>query len=295
MLDAHRAAADSNVRTLPPRSRGPGVPDRTRFRETSWHTRAAALRAGRLGPAHQTPAGRGFELDELYQAQLSKEWPSGQAERPVHRRLLWPLKESRPVDVVGSGARPAVRRRPESGQSTSHQREPYLQEVPVLFGVDLAKREIAKATTRPWWSRVHPDVAVHARRGGADRCRVLGTAFRRTTTCRCCPPDLDDDSFRGEVICFTFDGDGCMPEKRRSGIRGANQSSPAQTYVAVGARRHGPVASCGRPRAVVAVRDLVRPAHAASVRHPHHVTEYDLDSVDCQVTAGRARCRSSPG
>jgi DNA primase len=106
MLDAHRAAAEFYEEQL-------DSPDAGKAREylTERGFDEATARAFGCGYA---PAGwdkltkhllgRGFDLEELYKAQLAREGRQGRPMDKFHRRLLWPLKDLG-GDVVGFGAR----------------------------------------------------------------------------------------------------------------------------------------------------------------------------------------------
>jgi DNA primase len=94
---------------------------------------------------------------------------------------------------------------------------------------------------------------------------------------------LDDDAFRGEVI-FTFDGDEAGRKAALKAFEG-DQQFAAQTYVAVAPDGMDPC-ELRQAKGVVAVRDLVArrtPLFEFAIRSL--LTEYDLDSVDGQVTA----------
>ena len=86
--------------------------------------------------------GRGFELAELYQAQLAKEGPRGPIDR-FHRRLLWPIRDLG-GDVVGFGARRLFDDDRIEAKYLNTGESPVYKKSQVLFGIDKAKREIAR-------------------------------------------------------------------------------------------------------------------------------------------------------
>ena len=69
-------------------------------------------------------------------------------------RLIWPIRDLT-GEVVGFGAR-KLRDADDPGPKYLNTPEtPLYKKSQVLYGVDLAKREIARATRR-WWSRATP-------------------------------------------------------------------------------------------------------------------------------------------
>ena len=127
---------------------------------------------------------------------------------PIDRfrnRLTWPIRDIS-GDVVGFGARKLASDDIDDGPKYLNTPEtPIYKKSQVLYGLDLAKKEIAKkrqavivegytdvmAAHLP----VYPTaVATCGTAFGTDHIRIL----RRLL--------MDDDAFRGEVI-FTFDGD----------------------------------------------------------------------------------------
>jgi len=84
----------------------------------------------------------GFNLDELYKAGLSKEGRRGPIDR-FRRRLLWPIRDLG-GDVVGFGARRLFDDDPIEAKYLNTSDTPVYRKTHVLFGLDLAKREIAR-------------------------------------------------------------------------------------------------------------------------------------------------------
>jgi DNA primase len=224
--------------------------------------------------------GRGFELSELYKAQLSKEGRQGPIDR-FHRRLLWPLKDLG-GDVVGFGARRIYDDDPIQAKFLNTSESPIFKKSQVLFGIDAAKREIAKRRQAVVVEGYTDVMAMHAA-GVPTAVAACGTAFgddhmmvlRRLMT--------DDKYFHGEVI-FTFDGDEAGQKAALKAFEG-DQRFAGQTYIAVAPGGADPC-DLRQAKGDVAVRDLVAqrtPLFEFAIRSA--LNEYDLDSVDGQVAA----------
>ncbi|HYS35761.1 MAG TPA: CHC2 zinc finger domain-containing protein, partial [Pseudonocardiaceae bacterium] len=106
MLDAHRAAAEFYAEQLytPDAEAARQYLTERGFDEASWRAFGCGFAPAGWDRLTKHLLSRGFELDELYKAQLSKEGRQGRPNDRFHRRLLWPLKDLG-GDVVGFGAR----------------------------------------------------------------------------------------------------------------------------------------------------------------------------------------------
>ena len=211
----------------------------------------------------------GFSLDELIKAGLSKEGRRGPIDR-FHRRLLWPIRDLG-GDVVGFGARRLFDDDGIEAKYLNTSDTPVYRKTQVLFGLDLAKREIAKRRQVVVVEGYTDVMAMHLA-GVPTAVASCGTAFgaehiaviRRL---------IGDDSFDlGEVI-YTFDGDAAGQAAALKAFEG-DQSFAAQTFVARRAGRPGPLRAApdprrhrrarpgGPPRAAVRVRDPLDAARA---------------------------------
>ena len=85
---------------------------------------------------------QGYTLDELIKSGVSKEGRRGAIDR-FHRRLLWPIRDLG-GDVVGFGARRLFDDDGIEAKYLNTSETPVYRKTHVLFGLDLAKREIAK-------------------------------------------------------------------------------------------------------------------------------------------------------
>ncbi len=283
MLDAHRAATEFYVDQL-------STPDAAKAREYLTErgfdeAMATAFGCG-FAPAGWDKLtkhllGRGFQLDELYKAQLSREGRGGRPMDRFHRRLLWPLKDLG-GDVVGFGARRLFEDDQIQAKYLNTSESPIFKKSQVLFGVDKAKREIAKRHQAVVVEGYTDVMAMHAA-GVPTAVAACGTAFGDDHMAVLRRLMLDDDAFRGEVI-FTFDGDEAGQKAALKAFEG-DQQFAAQTYVAVAPDSMDPC-ELWQAKGDVAVRDLVArrtPLFEFAIRSL--LTDYDLDSVDGQVTA----------
>jgi DNA primase len=145
----------------------------------------------------------GFSVDELIKAGLVKEGRRGPIDR-FHRRLVWPIRDLG-GEVVGFGARRIFDDDGIEAKYLNSSDSPVYHKSQVLFGLDLAKREIAKRRQVVVVEGYTDVMAMHLA-GVPTAVASCGTAFgadhiaviRRL---------IGDDSFDlGEVI-YTFDGD----------------------------------------------------------------------------------------
>ncbi|MGH3739648.1 MAG: DNA primase, partial [Micromonosporaceae bacterium] len=147
--------------------------------------------------------GRGYTAEELITGGLAKQARSGSLIDRFRRRLLWPIRELS-GEAIGFGARklfddddgPKYLNTPET---------PIYKKSTVLYGIERAKREIAKQG-RAVVVEGYTDVMACHLAGELTAVASCGTAFgvehigvlRRLL--------MDTDEFAGEII-FTFDGD----------------------------------------------------------------------------------------
>ncbi|MDA3629084.1 DNA primase [Saccharopolyspora sp. WRP15-2] len=282
MVEAHRIAAEFYAEQL----RSPEALKAREYLSERGFDEAAAQRFG-CGFA---PAGwdkltkillqKGFELDELIKCGLSKEGRRGPIDR-FHRRLLWPLKDLG-GDVVGFGARRLFDDDPIQAKYVNTSATPIFNKSQVLFGIDLAKREIAKRRQAVVVEGYTDVMAMHLA-GVPTAVASCGTAFGDDHISVLRRLMMDDDAFRGEVI-FTFDGDEAGQKAAMKAFEGEQQFA-GQTYVAITPDGMDPC-ELREAKGDAAVRDLVarrRPLFEFAIRSL--LTDYDLDSVDGRVAA----------
>ncbi len=170
-----------------------------------------------------------FTIDELELAGLSKMGERGPIDK-FRNRLMWPIRDIS-GDVVGFGARKLASDTEDQGPKYLNTSEtPIYKKSQVLYGLDMAKKEIAKKRQVVVVEGYTDVMACHLA-GITTAVATCGTAFG---------PDhiriirrllMDDDAFRGEVI-FTFDGDAAG---QKAAMRAFNEDQKfvTQTFVAV--------------------------------------------------------------
>jgi DNA primase len=282
LIDAHRAAAEFYAEHL---SSPDALPAREYLAQRNFDEAAAREFGCGFAPAGWDKLtkhllGRGFQLDELYKAQLSREGRQGPIDR-FHRRLLWPLKDLG-GDIVGFGARRIFEDDQIQAKYLNTSESPIFKKSQVLFGIDKAKREIARRHQVVVVEGYTDVMAMHAS-GVPTAVASCGTAFGDEHMAVLRRLMLDDDAFRGEVI-FTFDGDAAGQKAALKAFEG-DQQFAGQTYIAVAPDGMDPC-ELRQAKGEVAVRDLVarrQPLFEFAIRST--LAEYDLDSVDGQVAA----------
>jgi DNA primase len=222
----------------------------------------------------------GFTLDELMKAGLSKEGRRGPIDR-FHRRLLWSIRDLG-GDVVGFGARRLFDDDGIEAKYLNTSDTPVYHKAKVLFGLDLAKREIAKRRQVVVVEGYTDVMAMHLA-GVPTAVASCGTAFgaehiaviRRL---------IGDDSFDlGEVI-YTFDGDAAGQAAALKAFEG-DQSFAAQTFVAIAPDGQDPC-ELRQAHGDTAVRDLVarrEPLFEFAIRSM--LRDHNLDTAEGRVAA----------
>ncbi|GGJ75973.1 DNA primase [Pilimelia anulata] len=226
--------------------------------------------------------GRGFTARELVAAGLAKEARSGSLIDRFRRRLLWPIRELN-GDIVGFGARklfeddngPKYLNTPES---------PIYKKSTVLYGVEHAKREIAKRGQVVVVEGYTDVMACHLA-GVPTAVATCGTAFGSEHISVLRRLLMDTDGVAGEII-YTFDGD-AAGQKAALRAFDSDQRFVGRTFIAVGPDAMDPC-ELRLARGDLAVRDLVasrEPLVDFALRRVLH--RFDLDTVDGRVEAMR--------
>ena len=157
-------------------------------------------------------------------------------------------------------------------------------DVAVLYGLDLAKRDIAK-THRVVLVEGYTDVMACHLAGVTTAIATSGTSFG-VEHIRVLRRVLGDDSGVGEVV-FTFDGDAAGQQAAMRAFA-EEQRFAAQTFVAVAPDGLDPC-DLRLARGDAAVRALIEtktPMFEFVIRHT--LARYDLDTVEGRVSALRA-------
>lgn len=224
---------------------------------------------------------KGFTTDELTISGLVSSGDRGIYDR-FRGRLVWPIRDIT-GQTIGFGARklldddkgPKYLNTPES---------PVYHKAQVLYGLDLAKRDISRSH-RVVVVEGYTDVMACHLAGVTTAVATCGTAFG-VDHIKVLRRVLGDDTGLGEVI-FTFDPDAAG---QKAAIRAFSEEQrfAAQTFVAVGPEGLDPC-DLRLHRGDDAVRRLVdskKPMFEFMIRQL--LGQYDLETVEGRVAALRA-------
>jgi DNA primase len=171
----------------------------------------------------------GYTIEELELAGLSKMGERGPIDK-FRNRLTWPIRDIS-GDVVGFGARKLASDEEDQGPKYLNTSEtPIYKKSQVLYGLDMAKKEIAKKR-QVVIVEGYTDVMAAQLAGITTAVATCGTAFGAEHIRIIRRLLMDDDAFRGEVI-FTFDGD-AAGQKAAMRAFSEDQKFVTQTFVAV--------------------------------------------------------------
>ena len=227
---------------------------------------------------------KGFDFKELEAAGLSREGRRGPMDR-FHRRLLWPIKASS-GEVIGFGARRIFDDDPMEAKYVNTPETVLYKKSAVLFGIDLAKRDIAKGHQAVVVEGYTDVMAMHVA-GVTTAVASCGTAFGEEHLAMLRRLMMDDSFFRGELI-YVFDGDDAGQAAALKAFDG-QQNLAGQSFVAVAPDGMDP---CDLRLASgdAALRDLVArrtPLFEFAIRST--LAGFDLDTAEGRVAALR-RC-----
>jgi DNA primase len=287
LLEAHTAAAEFYAERLHSPAAAPG----RAFLTERGFTLADAEHFGvGYAPAEWEALtrhlrGRGFTEQELLAGGLATQGRRGAMDR-FRGRLMWPIRDLT-GDVIAFGARklnpdedgPKYLNTPES---------PLFHKSTVLYGADLAKREIAQRRQAVIVEGYTDVMACHLA-GVRTAVATSGTSFgdghikilRRLL--------MDADQFRGEVI-FTFDGDAAG---QRAALRAFDLEDHFVTQTFVAVQRDG-LDPCDLrlKQGEQAVRDLVAqrlPVFEFAIRS--ELAKHNLDTNEGRLAALDAAAR----
>ncbi|MFF3391095.1 DNA primase [Streptomyces sp. NPDC002669] len=277
LVEAHKAAARFYVEQL----ESPEAEIGRKFLAERGFDQAAAAHFGvGYSPAgwdHLTRylRGQGFSDKELIASGLSQDGRRGPIDR-FRGRLMWPISDTS-GDIVGFGARKL--REDDNGPKYLNTPETAIyKKSQVLYGIDLAKKDIAKAS-RAVVVEGYTDVMACHLAGVTTAIATCGTAFggdhikilRRLL--------MDNGSAR---VIFTFDGDAAGQKAALRAFED-DQKFAAETYIAIAPDNMDPC-DLRLVKGDDAVRDLVEP------RTP--LFEFALRQIvsryDLETPAGRA-------
>lgn len=283
LLDAHKIADEffrGQLLTT-------GAAEGRKFLQTRGFDRAAAEHFG-VGYAPQGwdallkhLRGRGFTDPELKLTGMFSEGGRGIYDR-FRGRLIWPIRDIA-GDTIGFGARKLY----EDDQGPKYLNTPettLYKKSQVLYGIDLAKRNIAKERQLVVVEGYTDVMACHLA-GIATAVATCGTAFG-TEHIKIARRLLSDDGSGGEVI-FTFDGDAAGQKAALRAFE-EDQRFVAQTFVAVEPSGADPC-ELRQTKGDAAVHALVqsrRPLFEFAIRST--LKQFDLDTVEGRVQGLRA-------
>ena len=227
---------------------------------------------------------RGFEFKELEAAGLSREGQRGPMDR-FHRRLLWPIRASG-GEVIGFGARRIFADDRIEAKYVNTPETTLYKKSSVLFGLDLAKRDIARGHQAVVVEGYTDVMAMHLA-GVTTAVASCGTAFGDEHLSMLRRLMMDDSFFRGELI-YVFDGDAAGRAAALKAFDG-EQNLAGQSFVAVAADGMDPC-DLRLKQGDGALRDLVArrtPLFEFAIRTA--LSEMDLDTAEGRVSALR-RC-----
>lgn len=227
---------------------------------------------------------KGFEFKELEAAGLSREGRRGPMDR-FHRRLLWPIRASG-SEVIGFGARRIFDDDSMEAKYINTPETVLYKKSSVLFGLDLAKRDIAKGHQAVVVEGYTDVMAMHLA-GVTTAVASCGTAFGDEHLSMLRRLMMDDNFFRGELI-YVFDGDAAGRAAAIKAFEG-EQNLAGQSFVAVADDGMDPC-DLRLKSGEGALRDLVArrtPLFEFAIRTA--LAEHDLDSAEGRVSALR-RC-----
>jgi DNA primase len=227
---------------------------------------------------------KGFEFKELEAAGLSREGRRGPMDR-FHRRLLWPIR-SAAGEVIGFGARRLFDDDPMEAKYVNTPDTQLYKKSSVLFGIDLAKRDIAKGHQAVVVEGYTDVMAMHLA-GVTTAVASCGTAFGDDHLAMLRRLMMDDNFFRGELI-YVFDGDAAGRAAALKAFDG-EQNLAGQSFVAVAPDAMDPC-DLRLKSGDGALRDLVArrtPLFEFAIHSA--LTEVDLESAEGRVAALR-RC-----
>ena len=227
---------------------------------------------------------KGFEFKELEAAGLSREGRRGPMDR-FHRRLLWPIRATS-GEVIGFGARRIFDDDQIEAKYVNTPETVLYKKSSVLFGIDLAKRDIAKGHQAVVVEGYTDVMAMHLA-GVTTAVASCGTAFGDEHLAMLRRLMMDDNFFRGELI-YVFDGDEAGRAAAVKALDG-EQHLAGQSFVAVATDGMDPC-DLRLKQGDGALRDLVArrtPLFEFAIRTA--LAEMDLDNAEGRVSALR-RC-----
>src|SRR5450432_3397937 len=281
LVEAHKAAADFYSEQL---TSAEAVIGRTFLDERGFDSAAAAHFGVGYAPngwEHLVKhlRGRGFTDEELATGGLASRGQRGVIDR-FRGRLVWPIRDVT-GDVVGFGAR-KLRDDDDGPKYLNTPESPLYKKSQVLYGIDLAKREMAKARQAVVVEGYTDVMACHLA-GVTTAVATCGTAFGDEHVRVLRRLLLDSAEYAGEVI-FTFDGDSAGQKAALRAFE-SDQKFVTHTFVAISPDNMDPC-ELRIAKGDAAVRDLVarrQPLFEFAVRSV--LAGFDLEIPEGRVAA----------
>ena len=225
---------------------------------------------------------KGFSDTEIQTGGLASSGNRGIYDR-FRGRLVWPIRDVA-GDVVGFGAR-KLYDDDEGPKYLNTPETPLYKKSTVLYGIDLARRDISK-TQRAVVVEGYTDVMACHVAGISTAVATCGTAFGAEHIKVLRRLLMDQDQMRGEVV-FTFDGD-AAGQKAALRAFDDDQRFVAQTFVAVEQSGLDPC-DLRLQHGDAAVRDLIEhrvPLFEFAIKST--LATYDLNSAEGRIAGLRA-------
>lgn len=240
------------------------------YAPSGWDTMTQALRR------------QGFSHEDLEAAKLSRKSSRGTYIDWFHRRILWPIRNSA-GEVVGFGARKLFDD-DQMGKYMNTSDSLVYKKSQVLFGIDLARKEIAKQRQAVIVEGYTDVMAMHAA-GIKTAVATCGTAFGPEHMTLLRRLLLDDSHFRGQII-YTFDGDEAGKKAAMRAFAG-DQQFAGKSFVAIAPGGMDPN-DLRQNSGDAALRDLIAsrvPMFEFAIRTM--LENHDLDTAEGRVDALR--------
>ncbi len=285
LIAANKAAAAFYAEQL---TTEPATPARGFLAERGFDDEAAARFSCGYAPdgwnqLFKALTAQGFTVDELDKAGLISKGQRGPIDR-FHRRLLWAIHDAA-GDVVGFGARRLYDDDRLEAKYINTSETPLFKKSQLLYGLDLAKKEISRQRQVVVVEGYSDVMAMHLA-GVTTAVASCGTAFGDDHISVLRRYLADSEIIRGQVI-YTFDGDSAG-QKAALKAFDSDQKFAANTFVAIAPDGMDPC-ELRQARGDGAVRDLVagrRPLFEFAVKST--LNGYDLNTAEGRVAAAAA-------
>lgn len=258
------------------------------FLQSRGFDKAAATKFGvgyapdEWGELTQFLRSKGFTDEELKTAGLAIDGQRGVYDR-FRGRLIWPIRDSS-GDTIGFGAR-KLKDTDDGPKYLNTPETPLYKKSQVLYGIDLARKEIAKRRQAVIVEGYTDVMAAHLS-GVETAVATCGTAFGEDHVRILRRLLMDQDEMRGEVI-FTFDGDAAGQKAALKAFE-LDAQITSQTFVAIEPTGLDPC-DLRLKNGAEAVRELVArriPLFEFAIRSS--INQYPIQTPEGRVAASRA-------